>query len=187
MKLVVGLGNPGRKYQRTRHNVGFEVVAELARKYGITNQKVRFHGELVEASIDGLRALLLLPQTYMNNSGKSVRAAVDFFQLEFQDLIIVCDDFHLPMGKIRFRAQGSSGGQKGLDDILRQLATENISRLRIGVGPLPEQWDAADYVLSKFNRQEQEIIGEIIGHAATGVVHWSHHGISDCMNEYNSK
>jgi PTH1 family peptidyl-tRNA hydrolase len=185
MKLVVGLGNPGRKYRKTRHNVGYLVVGELGRRFAVTRPKSKFQGEIVEADLDGQRALLLSPVTFMNRSGTSVCLARDFYKIENQDLLIVCDDLNLPLAKLRFRAKGSSGGQKGLADIIRSLGTEEFPRLRIGVGPQPEGWDATDYVLGKFSRQEKAQIDEGIELSAEAVVAWARDGIQHCMNRYN--
>jgi len=185
MKMIAGLGNPGRKYEQTRHNVGFRVLAELAHRYAQGRPRVRFQGETVDASINGIRVLLLGPLDYMNNSGASVQRACDFFKLALENLLVVCDDFHLPLGHLRFRAKGSSGGQKGLGDVIRRLGTENISRLRIGIGPLPEGWDPADYVLGKFSKQERPMVGDAVQRAADAVGEWTREGIEHCMNRYN--
>lgn len=185
MKLVVGLGNPGRRYQGTRHNVGFAVLAELAREFGSGAAKSKFHGEIVEASLDGQRALLLSPLTYMNHSGLSVQEAKGFYKIPDDDLLVVCDDLNLPVAKLRFRARGSSGGQKGLEDIVRRLGTEDFARLRIGIGPPPEGWDWADYVLSKFSKQEVPEVEEAVRKAARAVVVWAREGTEFCMNQYN--
>lgn len=185
MKLVVGLGNPGRKYQGTRHNVGFAIVEELARRHASGKARAGFDGEMVDAVLDGERALLLCPHTFMNRSGQAVVKARDFYKLENRDLLIVCDDFNLPLAKLRFRPQGSAGGQKGLADIIRQLGTEEVPRLRMGVGPVPTGWDAADFVLGKFNKQELKDIEPAIVHAADAVSVWARQGIADCMNRFN--
>ena len=185
MKLVVGLGNPGRKYQGTRHNVGFDVLDEVARKVGTGAKRAKFDGEVVEAEIEGQRALLLWPHTFMNLSGTSVGKACDFYKLGDDDVLVVCDDFNLPLTKLRFRAKGSSGGQKGLADVCRRLGTEEIARLRIGVGPVPDRWDPADFVLSKFNRNEGSEIEEVVWQAADAVAVWVREGIEHCMNEFN--
>ncbi len=185
MKLIVGLGNPGRKYAGTRHNVGYETVAELARRHGVGRAKSKFHGEVMDADFGGERVLLLSPVTYMNLSGTSVLAARDFYRLATDQLLVVCDDLNLPLGKIRFRAKGSAGGQKGLKDIITRLATEEFCRLRLGIGAPPDNWDAADFVLSKFTRQERPIIEDGISLAADAVIAWARDGIQDCMNQYN--
>ena len=185
MKLVVGLGNPGRKYDGTRHNVGFEVLAEVARRYGSGKPKAKFNGEVVEASIAGERLVLLCPTTYMNRSGTSVLAARDFFKFSNDEILVVCDDINLPLAKLRIRAKGSSGGQKGLADIIRRLGGDEVSRLRIGVGAPPEGWDAADFVLGKFTREEQTEVEPAILSAADAVNTWARDGIATCMNQYN--
>lgn len=185
MKLVVGLGNPGRRYEQTRHNVGFEVITILARQYGQGSVRNRFSAEVLEAAVAGTKVLLLCPQTYMNRSGQSVRQAADFYQLTPADVLILCDDFHLPLGKLRFRASGSAGGQKGLDDVIRHFGTNDVPRLRIGVGEPPANWDPADYVLGKFTEDERSAVEVTIARAASGVADWSTHGISYCMNHYN--
>ena len=185
MKLIVGLGNPGRKYSGTKHNVGYEVVAELARRYGLGQAKSKFQGEVVEADFGGQKALLLSPVTYMNLSGASVLAVCDFYKLPIDQLLVVCDDINLPLAKLRFRAKGSAGGQKGLGNIMARLATEEFCRLRVGIGSPPENWDAADYVLSKFTRQEKPIIEDGVSLAADAVIAWARDGIQDCMNQYN--
>jgi peptidyl-tRNA hydrolase, PTH1 family len=185
MKLVVGLGNPGRKYEGTRHNVGFAVVREVARRHATSSPKSNFQAELVEADLRGQRTLLLLPQTFMNLSGTAVGGAFDFYKLEVTEVLVVCDDFNLPLGKLRFRGSGSSGGQKGLADILRRLGTEDVPRLRLGVGPVPPNWEAVDFVLSRFTKQEQPEIELQVQRAADGVVDWAAEGLPVCMNRYN--
>jgi len=185
MKLVVGLGNPGRRYQRTRHNVGYAVLAELARKRGIAAAKARFQGEVVEADLGGRKALLLSPTTFMNLSGASVQEAIGFYKLPVQELLVICDDLNLPVGKLRFRARGSSGGQKGLDDIIEKLGTEEFARLRVGIGAAPENWDWADYVLSRFSPEELPLVEEAVAQAADAVVAWARDGADYCMNQYN--
>jgi peptidyl-tRNA hydrolase, PTH1 family len=185
MKLVVGLGNPGRQYQGTRHNVGYAVLAEVARRFGKGPPKAKFHGEIMEADLEGEKALLLSPLTYMNNSGLSVLEAKQFYKLADGDLLVVCDDLSLPLAKLRFRAKGSSGGQKGLEDIVRRLGTEDFARLRIGIGSPPEAWDWAAFVLSKFAKDESAEIEQAVIEAAGAVALWAGKGVEFCMNQYN--
>ncbi|MGD9128207.1 MAG: aminoacyl-tRNA hydrolase [Planctomycetia bacterium] len=185
MKLVVGLGNPGRKYQETRHNIGFLVLAELAERYAASRPKGKFQGELSEIAIGGQKVALLAPTTFMNRSGASVGAAFDFYKLELADLLVICDDLNLPLAKLRLRAQGSSGGQKGLNDIIRRLGTDEFARLRIGIGEVPDGWDAADFVLSKFDKTEKAEIAEAVGRAADAVACWVTNDISETMNRFN--
>ncbi len=185
MKLIVGLGNPGRRYEGTRHNVGFAVLAELAQRWGLSRPKGRFQGEVLEGEAEGERLLLLGPLTYMNQSGGSVVAARDFYKLPNEDLLVVCDDLSLPLGKLRFRARGSSGGQKGLADVVRRLGTEEFARLRIGIGSPPEGWDSADYVLARFAADQLPVIREAVVSAAEAAGVWVREGIQFCMNRYN--
>jgi peptidyl-tRNA hydrolase, PTH1 family len=185
MKLVVGLGNPGRRYEGTRHNIGYVVLAELARKFGRPPPKARFRGAVVEAELGGQKALLLSPTTFMNLSGASVQEAKSFYKLANEDLLVVCDDLNLPTGKLRFRARGSSGGQKGLEDIIQRLATEDFPRLRIGVGTAPEGWSWADYVLGRFTPDDLPVIEQAVGAAADAVAVWAREGVEFCMNQYN--
>jgi peptidyl-tRNA hydrolase, PTH1 family len=185
MKLVVGLGNPGRRYEGTRHNVGYLVLAEVARRHGMTPPKTRFRGEVVEAEFGGQKALLLSPTTFMNLSGTSVQEAVSFYKLQIEDLLVLCDDLNLPVGRLRLRSRGSSGGQKGLDDIIGRLGTEEFSRLRVGIGSAPAGWDWANYVLGKFTPDELPAIRQAVESAADAVVVWAREGIEVCMNRYN--
>ncbi|MEE8452499.1 MAG: aminoacyl-tRNA hydrolase [Thermoguttaceae bacterium] len=185
MKLVVGLGNPGRRYEGTRHNVGFAVLRELAAKFDHGPAKAKFHGEVVETMLDGQKALLLSPLTYMNRSGRSVRAAKSFYKIPDEDLLVVCDDLNLPLAKLRLRAKGSSGGQKGLEDIVRQIGSDDFARLRIGIDSPPEGWDRPDYVLSKFTKEELPQIEQTVRTAAEAVVAWACEGVEACMNRYN--
>ncbi|HEY6563724.1 MAG TPA: aminoacyl-tRNA hydrolase [Pirellulaceae bacterium] len=186
MKLVVGLGNPGRKYEGTRHNVGFEVLRELASRQGVTPRE-KFHGDWLETSWGTERVGLLMPRTYMNVSGKSVHAAVEFFRVELAELLVVSDDFHLDLGRLRIRRTGSAGGQKGLADIIRQLGTDQFARLRIGSGSPPATWDPADFVLSRFTEHERPSMQASIQAAADAVVVWIQEGVEAAMNRYNSE
>jgi PTH1 family peptidyl-tRNA hydrolase len=185
MKLVVGLGNPGRKYEGTRHNVGFRVIGELAGKYGQSKPKRAFQGEIVEAKLDSEKVLLLCPHTLMNLSGGSVLEARDFYKIAPEDLLIVSDDLNLPLAKLRFRPQGSSGGQKGLENIIHRLGTDQIARLRVGIGSPPGERDAADFVLGPFTKVEKPEIEEAIWRAADAIIVWAREGLAVSMNRYN--
>jgi peptidyl-tRNA hydrolase, PTH1 family len=187
MKLVVGLGNPGRRYEATRHNIGYAVLAELGRRHGTGGTKYRFQGEVMEADLSGQRALLLSPTTYMNLSGASVLEARDFYKVPDEDLLVLCDDLNLPLGRLRVRPQGSSGGQKGLEDIIRRLGTVAFARLRVGIGSPPSGWDAADFVLAKFTADQRPVIEDAVQRAADAVVVWAGQGVETCMNRYNQK
>ncbi len=185
MKLIVGLGNIGRKYEHTRHNVGFNVIDLVAKRNGGGSPKAKFDGTTMDVTIGSERGLLLWPHTLMNRSGLSVQAAVAFFQLPLTELLVICDDFNLPLGKLRFRSQGSAGGQNGLGDIIKRLGSQEFSRLRIGIGPMPDAWDPADYVLGRFGPSDRTIIRETIDRAAEGVECWVTEGIEAAMNRFN--
>ncbi|MCG8449184.1 MAG: aminoacyl-tRNA hydrolase [Pirellulales bacterium] len=186
MKLVVGLGNPGKKYENTRHNVGFEIIRSLAERHAATGSKNKFEGELQECLIEGERVLLLMPHTFMNLSGRSSRQALDFYKIPTEDFLLVCDDFHLPLGKMRLRARGTDGGQKGLADTIRQLGTDEFARLRFGIGPVPENWDPADFVLGKFGKGQQELLTSELIRACDAVDTWVGKGITQAMNQFNA-
>jgi len=187
MKLIVGLGNPGAQYKDTRHNVGFEVAGLLAKKYASGTPRAKFQGEVLEAAIAGERVLLLTPLTFMNLSGASVLAARDFYKIELPDTLTICDDFNLPLGKLRLRPKGSAGGQRGLEDILRRLGTEELPRLRLGIGPLPPGRDAAGFVLTRFAKDEQPIVADAVQRAAEAAAAWAQQGLEAAMNAYNAE
>lgn len=185
MKLIVGLGNPGRKYEQTRHNIGFMVAAKVASLLGAGPSKVRFEGEWAEGTANE-KIVVLWPQTFMNASGKSVRKASDFYKLSPEEILVICDDLNLTSGKLRIRPSGSAGGQKGLADIIRHLGTEAFPRLRIGIDRPPPGWEAPDYVLGKFSKQESEAIEQSIARAARAAIDWANEGIGVAMNRYNA-
>lgn len=185
VKLLVGLGNPGPAYHNTRHNVGFEVLETLARRAGSPGRRQRFQGEVAQATVRGTPVLLLWPLTWMNLSGSSVLATRDFYKIPDSDMIVVCDDFNLPLDTIRLRPAGSAGGQNGLADVLSRLGTPTIPRLRLGVGPLPAGWKTADYVLGKFSRQDRERVEVMVERAADAAEEWAALGIQAAMNKYN--
>ena len=185
MKLVVGLGNPGKRYDGTRHNVGFVVVDRLAAAPGVAGFQDRFDADVAEWHQDGEKILLMKPQTFMNLSGRCVRQAIDFYQIELTDLLVVCDDMALPLGKLRFRARGTHGGHNGLRDIQQHVGTTDYGRLRLGVDVPDEQKDAVDHVLGKFKPSEKPAIEDALQLAIQGVVTWVGQGIQKCMNQYN--
>src|SRR6266849_10962866 len=185
LKIMVGLGNPGRKYEGTRHNVGFAVVDTLAGGAGCGRFQRRFQAQVAEWMDDPHRILLVKPETFMNLSGRCVRELVDFYQLPLQDLLIVCDDFNLPLGKLRARVRGTHGGHNGLRDIQNHLGTTVYPRLRLGVDSPGEQ-EAVEHVLGRFRSAERAVIDDAIARAAQAVMVWVHEGIEACMNQYNS-
>ncbi|MGO9464661.1 MAG: aminoacyl-tRNA hydrolase [Isosphaeraceae bacterium] len=184
IKLVVGLGNPGAKYQETRHNIGFELVDRLARGGRGAAFSRKFDGLLAEAEIDFRRVLLLKPETFMNLSGRSVGQVVRFYKLALSDVLVICDDLSLPLGKLRIRPGGSDGGQKGLRDIAAHLGTDQFPRLRIGIGD-QDDVDAVDFVLSRFRSAERPIIDDALILATQAVAVWVTQGIDTAMNRFN--
>jgi PTH1 family peptidyl-tRNA hydrolase len=185
MKVIVGLGNPGSRYEGTRHNVGYVVVDLLAESPRAGKGQSRFQAEVVELTEDAGKILLVKPETFMNLSGRSVRQVVDFYQLPLQDLLVVCDDVNLPLGKLRFRARGTHGGHNGLRDIQAHLGTTEYPRLRIGVGA-PAGGELVDHVLSRFRSGEKAVIQESVATAAQAVMMWVEQGTEACMNQYNA-
>jgi PTH1 family peptidyl-tRNA hydrolase len=186
MKAVVGLGNPGPEYAGTRHNVGFRVLAELARRQGATQPKLKFEAEVLEIMVGSEKLLLVAPQTYMNNSGRSVRKLIDFYKLPLDDLLVVCDDLNLDIGRLRIRQAGSAGGQKGLSDMISRLGTQDFNRLRIGIGRPPGRMNAADYVLRRFRAEERELVEPAVSAAADAVEIWCQQGVEAAMNRFNA-
>lgn len=185
MKLIAGLGNPGRAYEGTRHNVGFDVLEILAGRCGSPVRRARFQGNTAQVTIRGRPALLLWPLTWMNLSGASLLAARDFYKIDDDDILVLCDDFQLPAGTIRLRASGSAGGQNGLADVLARLGTTGIPRLRIGIGPVATGWKTADFVLARFPKEERGTIDATLERAADAAEEWVALGIEAAMNRYN--
>ena len=181
----MGLGNPGPRYRRTRHNVGFDVLEELGRRCGPIPTRTRFDAEIGELTVAETRLLRVAPQTFMNNSGRSVGPLLDFYKLGPAAVLVVCDDRNLPLGRLRLREHGSAGGQKGLSDILQRLGTQEVSRLRIGIGQPPPRFDASDYVLGRFTQEEQVSIETAVAEAVDGVLLWAQQGPAAAMNRLN--
>jgi PTH1 family peptidyl-tRNA hydrolase len=185
MRLVVGLGNPGGKYENTRHNIGFRVLAELAKRGGAGRPSAKFDAEVAEVRVADCKVLLACPLTFMNASGRAVGPLVNFFKLPLSDMLVICDDLSLPLGKLRLRGQGSSGGQKGLQDIIRVLGGQDFPRLRLGIGATPASWDTADYVLGRFSAEESPVVEKMVHTAVSAVEAWVRFGLLVAMNEFN--
>lgn len=185
MKVIVGLGNPGKQYDATRHNVGFAVVDLLAQGVGAGRFRSRYQAQVAELSEADQQILLVKPETFMNLSGRSVRQLVDFYQMPSVDLLVVCDDVNLPLGKLRLRAKGSHGGHNGLRNIQEHLGTAEYARLRIGVDA-PSQ-NLVEHVLTRFRPGERPVIEEAIQTAAQAAVVWVAQGIEAAMNRYNGE
>lgn len=188
MKVVAGLGNPGRRYEGSRHNAGFAVVDELANRWRIDVSQYdrNFEGQIGEGSIGGEPVKLLKPSTLMNLSGRSVGALVRFYKLAISDVLVVCDDMDLPVGSIRLRRDGSAGGQKGLIDVIRNLGSEEIARLRLGIGRVHKS-AAVEFVLGRFEPHEREDAAFAIRKAADAAECWIQRGIDAAMNEFNRR
>ena len=184
MKFVVGLGNPGRKYENTRHNVGFRVIDELARRWQIDTRRGGFSGNVGTGRMRDERVLLLEPATYMNLSGRSVREAMTFHKLALSDLLVVVDDLALPLGRLRVRPRGAGGGHNGLTNVIDELGAETFARLRIGIEGVQSQ-HAVSHVLGSFSSEEQERIGRAIVRAADAVECWLADGVESAMNRFN--
>ena len=186
MYIIVGLGNPGKEYERTRHNMGFEALDRLIENYHIPQSGVKFHAMLGQGMIDGEKCLLAKPLTYMNLSGTAVKEIVDYYKVDPKDhLIVISDDIDLEPGHIRIRKKGSSGGQKGLKDIIEKLGTEEFTRIRIGTGARPKNWDLADWVLSRFSKEDRVLVDEALEHAAEAAAMTVSEGPDKAMNTYN--
>ncbi|MCA9035427.1 MAG: aminoacyl-tRNA hydrolase [Planctomycetaceae bacterium] len=185
MKLIVGLGNPGAQYAGTRHNVGFDVISDLCQRWQVGKSQLKYQSEMWESFQGGQKVLLVAPQTYMNRSGESVQQIARFFQVPSEQVLVICDDMNLPVGQLRWRAAGSAGGQKGLADIILRLATEQVPRLRIGVGRPPGRMDASSWVLGRFRPDEQDVIGVALKRAADSVETAVCESVVAAMNKYN--
>jgi PTH1 family peptidyl-tRNA hydrolase len=183
LRLVVGLGNPGKKYAKTRHNIGFMVLGELAGRYGLTFRSTKHRAETARGPIDGLQVMMALPVTFMNESGNAVYRLVDYYRIELRNLLIVCDDMDLPFGTIRLRPQGSSGGHNGLRSIIQALGAEDFARIRIGVGR-PER-GAIGHVLGDFTPAQLQLVPALCVVAADAVVATLKDGLDVAMNSYN--
>ncbi len=184
MKLITGLGNPGRSYKDTRHNVGFMVLDRIADDSGFRFKSGKGEYEMAEYSAAGERVIFLKPTTYMNLSGLAVQAVVQYYKTSVADLLVICDDAALPLGKIRARKEGSDGGQKGLRSIIEQLQDDRFPRLRIGIGR-HERMDLSDFVLSRFNEDEKPALKSVLETSQKAVMDFISRGIDYVMNQYN--
>ena len=183
--LIVGLGNPGREYAANRHNVGFMLLSRLVAHLGETFSRVESRSLLAKAIYQGQRLILAKPQTFMNASGRSVRSLLRFYKIPVQNLLVVLDDVDLPLATLRIRAEGGSGGQKGMQSIIEQLGSEAFPRLRIGIGRPPGRMEAADYVLQDFSKSERELLEPALDRAVEAVLTFVTAGLDKAMNLYN--
>lgn len=188
MYIIVGLGNPSREYEGTRHNVGFEVIDRLAEKYNISVDAKKHRAFIGKGMIGGQKVILAKPQTYMNLSGESVRSLLDYYKIdEENELLVIYDDISLEPGQIRIRAKGSAGGHNGIKNIIAHLGGQVFPRVKVGVGEKPSKMDLADYVLSHFSKDEKEQMDEGYDHAVHAVEMILQDEMASAMNEYNRK
>ncbi len=185
MHLIVGLGNPGPEYAKTRHNAGFMVLERLANRHGITGVKTRFSAGVLDGLVAGHRCLLAQPMTYMNRSGTTVAEAVNFYKLELKDIMVVVDEAALPLGSIRMRASGSPGGHNGLKDIEAKLGSQDYPRLRIGVES-PTRASRKDFVLGRFTEEQLAELDPALDKACDAIESWLKDGIGKTMSLYNA-
>ena len=186
--LIVGLGNPGQKYEHTRHNMGFLTVDLLAEQLNVKLNKVKFKSAYNIVRFGGQKCLVMKPQTYMNLSGESVAELVNYYKLDPEsELIVVFDDISLEPGNIRIRKKGSAGGHNGIKNIIAMTGTQNFMRIKVGVGEKPKGWDLADYVLGRFSTEDRTKVEEAIGHAMDAAVLMMQGEVDKAMNDYNSK
>lgn len=188
MYIIAGLGNPGRQYAHTRHNVGFDTIDVLADKYRIDVENKKFKAIYGKGIIEGQRVVLAKPQTYMNLSGESIRELIDFYKIdETSELIVIYDDISMEPGQLRIRKKGSAGGHNGIKNIIAHLGSQEFLRVKVGVGEKPKGYDLADYVLSRFPSDEREQVEDAMKRAAEAVVKMMTEDVDAAMNEYNRK
>lgn len=183
--LIAGLGNPGREYRETRHNIGFMLVDHLAQQLGVSFSRLESKALVTKGDYQGRRLVLAKPQTYMNLSGSAVSSLVRFYKVPLQNLLVAYDDVDLPLGTIRIRAGGGSAGQKGMGSIIERLGTQDFPRLRLGIGRPPGRMDAAAYVLQPFKKSEIELLPELLERATAAVLVFITNGLEAAMNQYN--
>ena len=188
MFVIVGLGNPEKKYEGTRHNIGFAVIDALADKYNISIKDKKHKALCGTGVIEGVKVMLVKPLTYMNLSGDSVADVMNFYKLDpEEDMLVVYDDISLAPGNIRVRKKGSAGGHNGIKSIIARCGTQNFMRVRVGVGEKPEGWDLADHVLGHFSDEDSRLVREAVDDAIGAIVRMSRGDVDQAMNNYNAK
>lgn len=186
MFIIAGLGNPGKRYENTRHNVGFDAIDELVDRYRIPGSGVSHKAMCGKGIMEGQKVILAKPLTFMNLSGEAIRGLVDYYKIDpEEELLVIYDDISLEPGNIRIRKKGSAGGHNGIKSIISQLGTQNFQRIRIGVGEKPKNWDLADYVLGTFGKEDRVLVEEAIGHAAQAAALIVQGKIDEAMNQFN--
>ena len=188
MFLIVGLGNPEKKYDKTRHNIGFDTIDALADKYNISMNEKKHKALCGTGVIDGVKVLLAKPQTYMNLSGDSVAEIVNFYKIDpEEEMIVIFDDISLAPGNIRVRKKGSAGGHNGMKSIIARTGTQNFMRIKVGVGEKPAGWDLADHVLGHFSREDRALVEDAIKDAEAAAVLMMQGQVDKAMNDFNAK
>ncbi|MFQ6806705.1 MAG: aminoacyl-tRNA hydrolase [Lachnospiraceae bacterium] len=186
MFIIAGLGNPGKRYENTRHNVGFDAIDELVDRYRIPGSGVSHKAMVGKGIMEGQKVLLAKPLTYMNLSGEAIRGLVDYYKIDPEtELLVIYDDISLEPGNIRIRKKGSAGGHNGIKSIIAQLGTQNFQRIRIGVGEKPKNWDLADYVLGTFGKEDRPLVEEALGNAAEAATMIIQGKTDEAMNRFN--
>lgn len=186
MYIIAGLGNPSKEYDRTRHNVGFSVIDVLADRYGISVNEKKHKALCGKGMIEGEKVILVKPQTFMNLSGESIQAVMNFYKVEPTEVIVIYDDISLPPGQLRIRQKGSAGGHNGIKNIIAHLGTQEFPRIKVGIGEKPSGMDLAAYVLSRFSQGEQREMDEAYRAAAAAAVMMMTDGSERAMNQYNT-
>ncbi len=187
MYLIAGLGNPSKTYEGTRHNVGFSMIDALADAFQIDVTTKKHKAIVGRGVIEGMKVILAKPQTYMNLSGESIREIADFYKIDPENMIIIYDDISLDVGRLRIRKKGSAGGHNGIKNIIAHLGTDVFPRIKVGVGEKPQGWDLADYVLSKYSKEEQQALREASDDVIGAVKLMVMDNIDAAMNQYNAK
>lgn len=188
MFIIAGLGNPGREYENTRHNIGFHVIDGIAQKYQIAILEKKHKAVIGKGYIEGQKVILVKPFTYMNLSGESIREVVDYYKVdETTQLVVISDDISLDVGQLRIRKKGSAGGHNGLKNIIQHLGHENFIRIRIGVGEKPQNYDLKDYVMGHFTDQEKKLLEDSTQKAAEAICMIMQGDVDGAMNRYNTK
>ena len=187
MIIITGLGNPGKQYDKTKHNVGFWVIDKLAKEYNIEVTKFKHKALIGEGNIAGKKVLLVKPQTYMNLSGESIREIIKFYKVPLEQFYVIYDDTSLPLSNVRIREKGSAGGHNGIKNIIAHLGTDIFLRIKVGIGEKPNGWDLADYVLAPFSKDEEPLILSGVDKAYHAVELLLTKGIKEAMNQTNEK
>ena len=185
MKIIIGLGNPGRQYEDTRHNAGFMVVDKFADKHGVDISKARFNALLGEVFVNGEKVVLVKPMTYMNNSGQAVGEVLNFYKPDLEDIIVVVDDIEIELGMLRIRAKNGKGTHNGLKSIFAHLKTDDYAKMKLGVGKFKRDMDLADFVLARPSKEDDEVIDDLIDRAVDALDEFTASPIDIVMNKFN--